>query len=244
MNTKLHTESEYLNFNQYSIFRLSELYNNNNKDFVEIAGYLPFFIFTNFKKNYIYNYANIKSIAALGTSDFSNVNLDWIKQKFDPQLTESVFNRIKTFDIQNDKKSICTTIQKFKIEDKMTWLIGNKIILNDDEFFNIQYTFDELGIIGSKLKNILVPFDYNPHLWLKFKTLSKREKFILAQIASGKSNKQIADEIYISENTVRTHRENIRKKLDIHNLIGMIKFADAFNLIGALDSTFDDINSL
>lgn len=234
MNRKLHTESEYLNFNQHSIFRLSEFFIKNKNDFIEIAEYIPFFIFTNFKEDFRYNYANSRSIAALGTSDFSNVSLDWIIQKFDPQLTESVFNKIKKFDIQNDSKSICTTIQKFKIADKMTWIIGNKKILNKNEFFNIQYTFDDLGIVGSKLKEIIAPFDSNPDIWWRFKTLSKREKLLLAQIATGKSNKQIAEELFISEHTIRTHRENIRKKIDAHNLKEMIKFADAFTLLDVL----------
>ena len=47
------------------------------------------------------------------------------------------------------------------------------------------------------------------------KILSKREKEILDLVASGQSNKDIANTLFISEKTVRTHLHNIFRKLDI-----------------------------
>jgi len=54
------------------------------------------------------------------------------------------------------------------------------------------------------------------------KPLSKREREIFELLKKGKTNKEIADELYISHNTVRTHRENILWKLDAHNLMQAI----------------------
>jgi DNA-binding CsgD family transcriptional regulator len=234
MISKKYTECEQLNFNQLAIFKLSAHFLNNNSYFIEIADYIPYYIFTNFKKNLVYNYANNKSIEALEVSEFSQITLEWIKEKFDPQLTDFVFNKIKNFENINDKRAICTTIQKFKINNKMNWIIGNKVIVNDNEFFNIQYTFDDLGLVGAKLSELLSPFDSNINLWQRFKSLSKREKYLLSLIATGITNKSISEKLYISEHTVRTHREQIRKKIDAHNIHEMIKFAEAFELIGAL----------
>ena len=47
------------------------------------------------------------------------------------------------------------------------------------------------------------------------KIVSKREKEILDLVASGQSNKDIAQTLFISEKTVRTHLHNIFRKLDI-----------------------------
>jgi len=47
------------------------------------------------------------------------------------------------------------------------------------------------------------------------KLLSKREKEILDLVANGNSNKDIANALFISEKTVRTHLHNIFRKLDI-----------------------------
>jgi len=47
--------------------------------------------------------------------------------------------------------------------------------------------------------------------------LTKREHEILQLIAAGYTAKQIARELHISPYTVRTHRDNLRRKLGAHN---------------------------
>jgi DNA-binding NarL/FixJ family response regulator len=59
----------------------------------------------------------------------------------------------------------------------------------------------------------------------KFSLLTSREREILQLIAEGYSNKEIADMLYISEKTVKTHRENIMRKLDLHNVAELVKYA-------------------
>ena len=49
--------------------------------------------------------------------------------------------------------------------------------------------------------------------------LTTREKEILDKIAHGSSNRDIADELYISLHTVKTHIYNIFKKIDVSNRI-------------------------
>lgn len=55
--------------------------------------------------------------------------------------------------------------------------------------------------------------------------LTKREVEVLKLIANGHSNTEIGKLLAISHRTVDTHRTNIRNKLGVHNLAGMIKYA-------------------
>lgn len=55
--------------------------------------------------------------------------------------------------------------------------------------------------------------------------LSKRETDIIKLIAQEKTTKEIAKELFISENTVETHRKNILSKLNVRNTAGVIKYA-------------------
>jgi len=59
----------------------------------------------------------------------------------------------------------------------------------------------------------------------KFKALSGKEQRVLVLITNGLSNSGIAEELSISVKTVETHRANIMKKLDIHNLVDLVKFS-------------------
>ncbi|MEP1034337.1 response regulator transcription factor [Ekhidna sp.] len=61
--------------------------------------------------------------------------------------------------------------------------------------------------------------------------LTDREREILKLIAKEYTNRQMAEELFISERTVETHRKNIFRKTGTNNLVGLIKFAYANNLI-------------
>ena len=61
--------------------------------------------------------------------------------------------------------------------------------------------------------------------------LSEREREVLTHIAGGLSNKEIALKLGIGVRTIETHRERIMRKLEIHTVAGLTKFAIAHGLI-------------
>lgn len=62
-------------------------------------------------------------------------------------------------------------------------------------------------------------------------TISEREKEIIICLVQGMSNKEIAEHLFISTNTVITHRRNIARKLQIHSLAGLTIYAIVNNMI-------------
>lgn len=61
--------------------------------------------------------------------------------------------------------------------------------------------------------------------------LTNREKEILALIVQFKNNKMIAQELYISDQTVSAHRKSIMKKLGVNNTVNLIKFSIDHQLV-------------
>ncbi len=61
--------------------------------------------------------------------------------------------------------------------------------------------------------------------------LSNREREVLTSIAEGLCNKEIACRLNIGTRTVETHRERLMRKLNIHSIAGLTKFAVAKGLI-------------
>jgi DNA-binding NarL/FixJ family response regulator len=61
--------------------------------------------------------------------------------------------------------------------------------------------------------------------------LTSREREVLVQIAEGLSNKEIAWLLNIGVRTVETHRERIMRKLNIHNIAGLTRYAITHGLI-------------
>lgn len=70
-------------------------------------------------------------------------------------------------------------------------------------------------------------FEYHPDLKPKpdHIQLSTREREVLRLIATGMVSKQIADKLFISVNTVNTHRQHIIEKLNVSNTAEAIRYA-------------------
>lgn len=61
--------------------------------------------------------------------------------------------------------------------------------------------------------------------------ISGREREILVCAVKGMTNKEIADHLFISINTVLTHRKNISRKLNIHSIAGLTIYAIVNKLV-------------
>ena len=61
--------------------------------------------------------------------------------------------------------------------------------------------------------------------------LTPREREVLIHVAEGCSNKEIANQLGVGVRTIETHRERIMRKLDIHSIAGLTRFAIAKGLI-------------
>ncbi len=65
----------------------------------------------------------------------------------------------------------------------------------------------------------------------KAKELSKRETEVLVLIASGKTIKEVGEQLFISPKTVETHKIHIMDKLELTNTAQLVKYAIENNLV-------------
>jgi FixJ family two-component response regulator len=70
-------------------------------------------------------------------------------------------------------------------------------------------------------------------LWQRFDSLTPREREVMALVAAGRLNKQIAAELDLSEITVKVHRAQVMRKMEAKSLPDLVRFADRL----ALDTT-------
>ena len=60
----------------------------------------------------------------------------------------------------------------------------------------------------------------------RFDSLTPREREILTLVVSGRRNKQIANELGLSEMTVKVHRSQITRKMQANSLVDLVRMAD------------------
>ncbi len=83
----------------------------------------------------------------------------------------------------------------------------------------------------AKIERLVKENDFlrkNKHL---FARLTGREKEVLILIATGNSSLEIAGAMNLAEDTIKTHRRNIKKKINAQNHYDIVYFAQAFGLI-------------
>jgi FixJ family two-component response regulator len=66
----------------------------------------------------------------------------------------------------------------------------------------------------------------------RFETLTPREREVMALVVTGRLNKQIANDIGISEITVKVHRGQVMRKMKASSLPNLARMADRLNLAG------------
>lgn len=87
------------------------------------------------------------------------------------------------------------------------------------------------GSMVDKVKKIIEIDEFKMKNFSRFQQLSPREIEILRFLGQGYTNPQISELLYISRQTVETHRKNLKAKLGIKSFHALIKYALAFGLI-------------
>lgn len=90
-------------------------------------------------------------------------------------------------------------------------------------FDAIVAAFKGVKFLDPKLQEAVAP--HNAERLPSLVKLSSREKEIIKLIIEGKANKEIADILYLSELTIKTHRKNIYQKLGVNNVAGLLQAA-------------------
>jgi len=132
-------------------------------------------------------------------------------------------NNISAFDIINDlRENYCyphiiliTAHQQYSI----------KAIRN--EVFDYLLKPVDIDELKSSIKRLISHISIDSDKIINELTiLSKREKEILRYVLNGNNSKEIAERLYISINTVNTHRRNILKKTGCKSTLELLKIKD------------------
>lgn len=123
-------------------------------------------------------------------------------------------------------------------EVQLIKLIDSRPDYIDSDYSNAELLFldDTETSILHVLKRNLALMDKHTSPEKNETVLSDRELDIVREVALGKTNKEIADKLFISAHTVITHRKNITRKLGIKTVSGLTVYALLNKLIKMGDS--------
>jgi DNA-binding CsgD family transcriptional regulator len=141
----------------------------------------------------------------------------------------------------------CISPKHFASESEAsTWLNEDKIVTQNSHKMSVEFEgVDEngYGIIKFKspsteitktfdsIKKMIETHEFIEKNLKKYILLTKREKQIIHIYAKIHNQNEIAEQLFISLHTMRTHWKNIKNKLQIHSGEELLLFANAFDII-------------
>lgn len=137
----------------------------------------------------------------------------------------------KTFDNPTEVVSHFQALKGFFTENEYEWFYSVKKHFNDDLIITISNPLSTLGEMQKQVEKILEENVFLKKNLPKINSLTGREKEIIKLIFKGNNSVQIAEILFISPHTVRTHRKNILRKLEINSYTELLKFAGEFDLV-------------
>jgi DNA-binding CsgD family transcriptional regulator len=166
-------------------------------------------------------------------------HFDYHQRFFNPEDVPNYAPKILGLLQRNEDEEIVTFFQQVRATEKEQWKwysSSTKILLRDDKrcpvlAITVSIPIDAEHFISPKIERLIKENTYLRENKALFASLSKREKEVLCLLVKGNNSFEIADMLHISEATAKTHRKNIRGKLNAESSYDLLQFAQAFNLV-------------
>lgn len=229
------TEKEILVRQKEQLFGIQKIVNNSDIDLDDIAELIPGLVHLNRLHTLELAYLDKRSRETLEVKkEEVLVNGMQVLKKFVKResflYAKKHFSKLK-FDDPSQVVSHFQELKGFPDRKKYKWYYSVKKRFNDRLILTITNPVESLGPMQKQVEKILEENKYLRRNMHKLENLTRREKEIIKLISCGITSNQIAEQLFLSPHTVKTHRKNIWQKLGINSYAELLKFGEQFNLI-------------
>jgi DNA-binding CsgD family transcriptional regulator len=157
--------------------------------------------------------------------------IHFLNECLHPETSERIVPQLIQLVKSGNKSRILSFYQFIKLPEKdFAWYLTSSKLFNGEYVISTTIPLSDLQDFNDKVIDVLTENLFLKSNLEKFNTLTKREKEVIKNLTKGISNSQIAELLNVSEYTIKTHRQNIYRKLAISNICELLKFANTYNL--------------
>ena len=167
----------------------------------------------------------------ISMEEVKRVGVSFLYNRIHKETSERVVPQLTELVSRGDINKILSFYQYIKLPNlEYEWFLTTSKLFSVDLVISTTIPISVLKDFNKHIVDVL-----NENIFLKtnidkYEILTKREKEVIKHIVRGASNTSIAREIKISEHTIKTHRQNIYRKLEISNVCDLVKFAQLYNI--------------
>lgn len=159
----------------------------------------------------------------------------YLDQIIRTETIEEIGDFLVEFFVNQDDQQTVAFVKYFRLEAEaeVVPLLFFVTSLGDPAKFVLRLPIlgDKWGQWSPKMEQIIRMYQFKLKYFKRFKTLTDREVEVLKLLAKGCNNPKIADKLFLSRQTVETHRKNLKRKLEIGSYLDLMRYAFAFDLI-------------
>ncbi len=164
---------------------------------------------------------------------------EYYSRFFNSEDTQDYVPKIMELIQRNNDEETVTYFQQVKFDkaDDFHWhMSSTKIFMRDENnnpilIITISFPLDPKHHLSNKAGRLMEENNFLRRNHKLYTKLSYRELEVLRLLALGKSATDTASELFISLNTVETHRKNIKLKLNTKSYFELCQFARIFDLV-------------
>ncbi len=148
----------------------------------------------------------------------------------EPVSIENIRKLIPDFRLDQDPEKNIVLIQYKRDAQTVSLLI---FVTPDGEGFIVRLPLLEvgLGLPSSQIEQIVRMYRFKLQHYKRFEILTEREVEVLQLLANGYNNPEIAEKLFLSRQTIETHRKNLKRKLELRCFLDLMRYAFVFNLV-------------
>ncbi|RVU00876.1 LuxR family transcriptional regulator [Mucilaginibacter limnophilus] len=220
---------------------LTETITNKINDFAPYAELMPGVVIIHLVGDFPVVYMSSNGLKLLGVTleELQQIGTEYYNRYFNIEDIEVFVPKLKALLESDVTDQSVSFFQQVKLAGKNEWtwhMSSVKVFMRDEEgkpllTITIAFPISEMKHIEAKAERLLEENNFLRRNSKAFSSLSKREKQVLSLVAKGKTSIEIAESLFISSETVQTHRRNIKQKLGINTAFAFTEYALAFDLI-------------
>lgn len=241
MGLKAYTPFEKKLECQCAVFNLGNSVKNGRLLIEDIGDYIPGNVMVQDLSTLTNTYMNRSGCNILRQSkeELALLGPQYFARFFPPEETVIIKSELFRFLQQKDESKVYSFFQRVRpnADTAYKWyLTSTKFYPDLDRSNNLQLMHVSIEVgdtcyAAKKMNYLCQQNEFIQQNFVKYNTLTRREKEIIGMIAEGRSSFTISEQLFISRHTVNNHRKNILRKLQVRTVSELIKFALTFDML-------------
>lgn len=231
MGKNNYTEQELINILIKHTWYLSKDPNFIEDGFSDKKSPLSISVIDTYHKEFIFANPTFRDYYKVGDANLSDWSQEFVAKWLPPETNILYEKLIKRLNLIDTVVSSMFKVKNPASDESYNWrYVTMKLCKENNHLIAIAIPVSNFYKLEDKVQLQTEISAYQKENFHLFLSLTEREKEVLTMTMQGNSNKEVANQLFVSIDTIKQHLKNIRNKVSVKSFAELMRFAEAFYL--------------